>query len=128
MRSGMSGNAIGRWNSVQVDCADPVALASFWAQMFGAEVGEPMGDPPQYVSVTPTAPGGPWLSFQRVPEGKTAKNRLHLDVTVDDLDEASARAESLGGRRAGTQDLEEYGFRWRVMSDPEGNEFCLIIE
>jgi Glyoxalase-like domain len=41
---------------------------------------------------------------------------------------ALSSGESLGGRRAGTQDLEECGFRWRVMSDPEGNEFCLIIE
>ena len=128
MTSGRSDDAVGQWNSVQIDCSDPVALASFWAQMFAAEMGEPLGDSPHYVSITPTAPGGPWLSFQSVPEGKTVKNRLHLDVTVDNLDEATARVESLGGRRAGTPDLEEYGFRWRVMTDPEGNEFCLIVE
>ena len=124
----MRSKAVGRWSSVQIDCADPVSLAAFWAQIFGSELGEPLGDPPHYVSVTPTASGGPWISFQRVPEGKTVKNRLHLDVIVDDLDEGTARVESLGGRRTETPDLEEYGFRWRVMLDPEGNEFCLIVE
>jgi len=112
---------------VQIDCADPVALAGFWASLFGSEVHDAHGDPPHYVSVRPTAAGGPWLSFQRVPEAKTAKNRLHLDVYVGDLDEATARVEALGGRRLDRPDLEEYGFRWRVLADPEDNEFCLIV-
>ena len=61
------------------------------------------------------------------PESKAGKNRLHLDVVVQDLDVGCSRIEELGGRRAAGPDLEEYGFRWRLMADPEGNEFCLIL-
>jgi predicted enzyme related to lactoylglutathione lyase len=46
---------------------------------------------------------------------------------VDDLDVASNRIAALGGRRAAADDVEEYGYRWRVMHDPEGNEFCVIL-
>ena len=120
-------DAIGRWGSVQVDCTDPAALASFWARVLGSTVDATFGDPPHYVAVGPTAAGGPWLSFQRVPEAKSVKNRLHLDLAVDDLDTGCARIEELGGRRAPGDDVEEYGFRWRLMADPEGNEFCLIL-
>ena len=77
--------------------------------------------------VRPTATGGPWLSFQRVGETKTTKNRLHIDLVVDDLHVASSRIMELGGRPGSADDLEEYGYRWRVMHDPEGNEFCLIL-
>jgi len=119
--------AIGRWGSVQIDCSDPVALAAFWAAILGSEVDETIGVPPNYVVVTPTATGGPWLSFQRVPEAKATKNRLHLDLVVDDLDTASSRIAELGGRAGSAEDLEEYGYRWRIMLDPEGNEFCVIL-
>ena len=119
--------AIGRWGSVQIDCIDPVALASFWADILGSEVDETIGDPPHYVVVRPPVAEGPWLSFQRVPEAKTTKDRLHLDFVVDDLDAASSRISELGGRPASADDLEEYGYRWRIMHDPEGNEFCVIL-
>jgi predicted enzyme related to lactoylglutathione lyase len=120
--------AVGEWNSVQVDRADPVALASFWATVLGSEIHDRLGDPPHYVSVEPSAPGGPWISFQRVAEPKIVKNRLHLNLTVDNLDQACERIEALGGRRVPGSDLAEYGFRWRVMVDPEGNEFCLVLD
>jgi predicted enzyme related to lactoylglutathione lyase len=119
--------AIGRWGSVQVDCNDPVALSAFWAGVLGSEVDETIGDPPHYVVVKPAAADGPWLSFQRVPETKETKNRLHLDLVVDDLDTASSRITELGGRPASAEDMQEYGYRWRIMHDPEGNEFCIIL-
>jgi predicted enzyme related to lactoylglutathione lyase len=65
--------------------------------------------------------------MQRVPEAKGAKNRLHLDLYPDDLDEASTRVEALGGSRVSPEDVREFGYRWRVMADPAGNEFCLIV-
>jgi predicted enzyme related to lactoylglutathione lyase len=120
--------AIGRWGSVQIDCTDPEALAAFWGRLVGTEVRDIFGDPPHYVALGPTAPGGPWLSFQRVPEMKAMKNRLHLDVNVEDLDRASAFVEELGGFGTSASDVHEYGFTWRVVTDPEGNEFCLILE
>ncbi len=69
------------------------------------------------------------MSFQRVPEPKITKNRVHLDLVVDDVNAATARIESLGGRRRRPgADFTEYGFSWRTMADPEGNEFCLIYD
>jgi predicted enzyme related to lactoylglutathione lyase len=119
--------AIGRLAWIQIDCSDPCALAAFWSEMLGVEIGEPLEDPVQYLSLAPTSPGAPLVTFQRVPEGKAVKNRLHLDVTVDDVEAATVRVEELGGSRLATKDFSEDGFSWRVMTDPEGNEFCLIF-
>jgi hypothetical protein len=68
---------------------------------------------------------GPRLYFQRVPEAKAAKNRVHLDVSVDaeQLEAEVARAEAAGGTLVGYN--SHPGHRWAVMQDPEGNEFCL---
>ena len=120
--------AVGRLGWIQVDCADPIALAGFWSEMFGVEIGDTLGDPPHYVGLAPTDPAAPVLSFQRVDEAKSVKNRLHFDISVDDIDSATLRTEELGGRRIAGPDMNQYGFRWRVMADPEGNEFCLIFE
>lgn len=63
-------------------------------------------------------------AFQRMPEPKVVKNRTHVDLRLDDLEAVTALVEELGGARLA--DHEEEGFRWRVMRDPEGNEFCLM--
>jgi predicted enzyme related to lactoylglutathione lyase len=118
---------VARWMAVQVDCADPVSLAEFWAQVVGGTVDEVLGDPPLYVAIRPAAEGGTWLSFQRGPEPKVVKNRLHLDLWPDDLDAATERIEAMGGSRTSDEVAEEFGFRWRVMADPEGNGFCLVV-
>jgi len=57
-----------------------------------------------------------------------AKNRLHFDVAVDHVDAATARIQDLGGRRVPHDDYQENGYSWRLMEDPEGNEFCLIYD
>lgn len=85
---------LGGLDANTIDCADPLRVARFWAAVFGTDVGACDGEGPHYVDLLP-APGVPTLRFQRVPEPKRAKNRLHLDVSVDDLDEGSARAEPL---------------------------------
>jgi predicted enzyme related to lactoylglutathione lyase len=118
--------AIGRLTWIQVDCSDPSALAAFWSQVLGVEIGQPLEDPVQYLSLAPTTPGGPLVTFQRVPEVKSVKNRVHFDVTVEDVEAATVRIKDLGGSRESTEDFSEDGFSWRVMADPEGNEFCLI--
>jgi predicted enzyme related to lactoylglutathione lyase len=120
-------DGVGRLGYVQIDCADPALLAGFWSQLLGLEFEPPEGLPSVYVGLPPTAPGGPAICFQRVPEPKSAKNRLHFDVIVDDVDAATDRIARLGGSRL-SEDVSEDGFRWRVMADPEGNEFCLIFE
>jgi predicted enzyme related to lactoylglutathione lyase len=117
--------AVGRWGWLQVDCADPVRLATFWAEVLGVEVGEGFGEPVHYLGLEPASPGAPVTSFQRVPDPRTTKNRLHLDIEVADIDVATERILTLGGDQHG-EDFAEHGFRWRVMADPEGNEFCLV--
>jgi len=57
-----------------------------------------------------------------------AKNRLHFDVAVDHVDAATARIQDLGGIRVPHDDYQENGYSWRLMEDPEGNEFCLIYD
>ncbi len=120
--------AIGRVDGLVIDGADTMALARFWAAMFDTEVasianeGEP--NEAHYVDVAATD-GTPLLRFQRVPEAKRLKNRLHLDIEVEELDPAIARVETLGGSLI--QPLRtEYGYDFAIMGDPEGNEFCLI--
>jgi predicted enzyme related to lactoylglutathione lyase len=82
----------------------------------------------QYVVLSPTD-DGLTIAFQRVPEAKTGKNRLHLDLLVEDLDRSTAEIEQLGGRwrePGTTRDLE--GFQWRCMADPEDNEFDIALD
>ena len=113
-----------RLGAVVIDCADPDRLATFWAALLGVEKYPPLGDPVQYAGIAPPDWGAPYLSFQRVPEPKVQKNRSHLDLHVGDVEAVTALALQLGGSR--DKDFDEYGYRWRVMQDPEGNEFCLV--
>jgi predicted enzyme related to lactoylglutathione lyase len=102
---------------VVIDCSDPERLASFWAALLQGTVGGRTGP---YVWLTRER--GPMLVFQRVPERKSVKNRVHLDLATADPTVEQRRVEELGGRRAAG--YEAGGFL--VMADPEGNEFCLI--
>jgi len=119
---------IRRLGWIQIDCCDPRRLALFWGAVFGLEIDSTLGEPAHYVGLAKAGPDHPHVSFQRVPEPKTLKNRLHLDIRVDDIEQATAQIETLGGRRLPVEDFREHGFRWRVMADPEGNEFCLVYE
>ncbi len=94
--------------------------------MLAVEIDDRLGDPPQFVNLKSAEPGAPQVCFQRVPEAKAVKNRLHFDLHVEDVDVAFARVEGLGCRRRDEHDFHEHGFSWRRMVDPEGNEFCLI--
>ena len=119
----MSGyGPVGRLTHVNVDAQDPERLAAFWGAVLGVSV---RGRWEQYVALEPAAPGAPSVCFQRVPEAKAGKNRLHLDLEVDDLDTALARAEALGATLV--QRVEQAGERWCVCADPEGNELCLVL-
>jgi hypothetical protein len=102
---------------VQIDCADPDRLRSFWAAFLGLTNDDSPHLPP-YGCLEPPASGGPGICFQRVPEPKVVKNRVHLDIVVDDLEAATT-----GGEHP---DFHEAGWRWRTMADPEGNEYCLV--
>jgi hypothetical protein len=122
------------------DCARPAALARFWAAALdGYEIApyddteiarlKAMGiddteDDPG-VLVLPPSPDKPRLFFQRVPEGKSAKNRVHLDLRPADRRAEVGRLVGLGATvRAEVQHAT--GGRWTTMADPEGNEFCVL--
>jgi Glyoxalase-like domain len=104
-----------------LDCTDPDTLATFWAAALGYH--RPAAEFEGYVALEPPAPGLPPLTLQRVPEPKTAKNRLHLDLLVAHVDAEVARLQALGAHRLA--DHSGYGTQWSVLSDPEGNEFCV---
>jgi predicted enzyme related to lactoylglutathione lyase len=109
-----------------IDANDPERLARFWSRLLDVEVETTIGDG-QFV-VLSAARDGLTVGFQRVGEGKSGKNRLHLDLVVENLDQATAEVESLGGRwlePGKTRELE--GFMWRCMADPEGNEFDIDV-
>jgi predicted enzyme related to lactoylglutathione lyase len=103
-----------------------LGLASLWCGLLGVEVETTIGDG-QFV-VLSAAGNGLTVGFQRVDEGKAGKNRLHLDLFVEDLDAATAEVESPGGRWLEPGMIRELeGFRWRIMADPEGNEFDIDV-
>jgi predicted enzyme related to lactoylglutathione lyase len=66
----------------------------------------------------------PLLILQRVREGKAGKNRVHFDLYADDIEAEAARLVELGAKRR-SDPFDEHGAKWIVMSDPEGNEFCV---
>ena len=111
---------IGRIDEVVVDCAEPARLVRFWADVLG---GEPVGRSDAWHYVDP--PGWTRLAFQRVPERKQVKNRLHLDVLVRDLAAATEAAEALGATRVGEVVTDTAG-SFQVLLDPEGNEWCVV--
>jgi hypothetical protein len=111
---------IGRIDEVVVDCANPRVLAQFWSAVLG---GTPCARDESWHYVDP--PGWTRLAFQKVPEGKTMKNRLHLDVGVSNIAEATRQAEALGAQRVGVIHVDTAG-SFQVLLDPEGNEWCLV--
>jgi hypothetical protein len=136
---------------VVIDCADPARVATFWATALGYVVQPPpegfasweefltsVGVPEDRFNsrsaVVDPAGRGPRIFFQQVPEPKTVKNRVHIDINASDVatdeDEArrlvDAKVEELVVQGARVlRDFEEFGERTVVMQDPEGNEFCV---
>lgn len=106
-----------------LDCCDLDREADFWQAAAGLQVQGRIGD--RYVALRGH---GVALTLQRVPEPKTAKNRLHLDLLVDDVEDELVRLESLGASRLTPTARREYGQIWYVLADPEGNEFCVFAE
>lgn len=138
---------------VTFDCADPASLAGFWAEALGFQVQQPpdgfdswdaaleaFGVPPERrndaSAIIDPDGSGPRIYFQRVPEGKTAKNRVHLDVRAAvglSGDERMAALETECTRLVGhgavrltrVEPAPPLDSGHIVLADPEGNEFCL---
>jgi hypothetical protein len=119
-----------RLAAISVDCADALVVAQFWAAALDrpldpqpssgfASIGMPKHRDTQgwRLDDDPT-----WL-FAKVPEGKAAKNRMHVDVATADREAEVARLVKLGATRVA--DMNEWGYEWTVMQDPECNEFCV---
>ncbi len=115
--------AIGTLHEIVVDCSNPEALARFWQAMIGGEVVVESAD---WVVLDGDEEGF-FFGFQKVPEAKAGKNRIHIDVEVDEIESAIDQAEQLGARKiGGTIDEDDGSFQ--VMADPGGNEFCFVTE
>jgi hypothetical protein len=109
--------------ALSIDCADPAALADFWGKVLGRPVSP--GATPENVAVDATDPAsGPRMFFQKVPEPKAVKNRLHLDLLTEHYDEEIERLTGLGARPLNEVKLP--AVRWTTFADPEGNEFDLL--
>ncbi|TDC75232.1 VOC family protein [Actinomadura sp. 7K507] len=110
--------------NIVIDCADLDAMAAFWGGLLGMKTTDVSDD---WLDLERLGGNGPLLSFQRVPEAKTIKNRLHLDLDVPDIQLAGRHAESLGATAA-TAPLGDPAAPFRVWRDPEGNEFCFCTQ
>jgi predicted enzyme related to lactoylglutathione lyase len=109
---------------IGIDSVAPELLAPFWADALGYTVGD-MDRAGTYLDLRPPEVNMPVVYLQRVPEAKTVKNRLHLDLMTNEPDEVIGRLVSLGAIRIGTAMSGSEGGWWQVMADPEGNEFCV---
>jgi len=108
---------------VVVDCNDLERMAGFWAATLGYERLESAG---AYEVLASADSREPRVLLQRVPEPRVGKNRLHLDLHVEDLESEVARVVSLGASRLDREPIVEVGSRWVRLADPEGNEFCIV--
>jgi hypothetical protein len=122
-----------KFTELAIDCADPGGLARFWCSVLDYEVQEEddgivaIGSPMVPEGKNRPGPVPPTLTFAHVPEGKTVKNRVHLDVNPTDMeqDEEIARLVELGATVVNDNRPE---FGWVTLADPEGNEFDVLAD
>ena len=112
-----------RFTELVLDCRDPQALAPFWAEVLGYRVTE---SDDELVELAGPPGSGPTLVLAKVPEGKTVKNRMHVDVNATDRDQAAEveRILALGATYADVGQAPDAS--WVVLADPEGNELCVL--
>jgi predicted enzyme related to lactoylglutathione lyase len=114
------------WQAICIDTTDPATLGRWWQELLGWRLTHedddevvlepPAGSPEDGVS--------PDILFLRVPEPKTVKDRLHIDLRPEDQAAEVARAEALGAIRVDIGQGDDVS--WVVLADPEGNEFCIL--
>ncbi len=111
-----------RFTELSVDCRDAPALAEFWCAVLDWRVN---AREPGLVEIAGDEPG-PTIVLVEVPETKTVKNRVHMDVNPRDREQAEEveRTLALGARRVDVGQGDDAG--WVVLADPEGNEFCVL--
>jgi predicted enzyme related to lactoylglutathione lyase len=114
--------AVGWLRGVIVDARDPERLGAFWQAVLGVGVGERV---PGWLQLRP-AGRGPLMAFQPVDDPAATPGRLRIDIEIEDLDEATRRIEELGGALRKVVRFRP-GEEHRVMTDPEGNEFNIVL-
>lgn len=115
-----------RWQCICIDSTDPAPLARWWSELLGWRITHeddtevvlepPLGSKEDGIS--------PDILFLKVPEAKTVKDRLHIDLRPEDQAAEVARAEALGATRVDIGQADDV--TWVVLADPEGNEFCIL--
>jgi predicted enzyme related to lactoylglutathione lyase len=106
---------------ITFDCVDNHKLAAFWAATLEAEIAKTGVED---IAAVGPLPNGQHLLFLNVPESKSAKNRLHLDLHTPDHEAEVTRVVALGATVQNV--VHERSFVWTVLADPEGNEFCIV--
>lgn len=107
-----------------IDCAQLARSAEFWTGALGyVRDGDATG---RYQSLLPADGTGTEILLQQVPEDKHTKNRVHLDLRTRDLEPELQRLMSLGAQVLTEEPVSEDGWRWHILADPDGNEFCLL--
>jgi predicted enzyme related to lactoylglutathione lyase len=116
--------ATSRLRDICFDCTDQHRLARFWAEVLGYTIrpAAPEGTPDDAVAINPIE-GGLRIWFNKVPEPKIVKNRVHIDINLPD-DTEMERLQRLGARVLQEVRNTEGKLLWTIMADPEGNEFC----
>jgi predicted enzyme related to lactoylglutathione lyase len=109
---------------ISFDTHDAARVARFWAAALGRTLADGADAHDAVVVPSDLISAGPRLAFHQVPEGKTVKNRVHLDLTTTELDSETDRLQRLGATIV--RDISENGNHWITLADPEGNEFDLI--
>jgi hypothetical protein len=108
--------------SISLDCADAGKQADFWSQVLNRPVDE--GGSPDFAAIGLANGGGEVWMFHRVPESKLAKNRVHVDFLAADRRQEVDRVLTLGATHI--RDVDEGGYQWSTLADPEGNEFDIV--
>ena len=111
-----------RFLTVVIDCAEPRSLSHWWAEATGYEQG---ADRDEWASIVGEGDRHIRIGFQKVPERKVVKNRVHVDLGAPDIEAEAQRLEALGATRRWVSDDPDDPFI--VLADPEDNEFCIIL-
>lgn len=113
-----------RVRTIIINSTQPNTLVTFWQKLLGVGVQERSDG---ITWLEPDTAGGVNIGFQHVQDKLSSHTEAHLDVAVEDMESAAALVAELGGSHLATNVLDS-GFEWRVMRDPDGNEFCIFVE
>ena len=113
-----------RFFSISLDCQDAGKLASFWSDVLDRPVDQGATEAFAAIGLDGGEGAGPVWMFHKVPEEKIAKNRVHVDFLAPDLAKEVDRVLALGASHI--RDIEESGYRWATLADPQGNEFDVV--